>query len=94
VLGASIKQFIAMANTDASRVRAVREQLGIDPRDPAAVARLLLGHALHANAAGVVLFSTSKPANIDTALGATAVTADAAARLDALVRTWVDAGAP
>jgi D-threo-aldose 1-dehydrogenase len=42
------------------------ELTGVDPHDATSLAQLLLAHALRSNPGGVVLFSSSKPANISS----------------------------
>jgi D-threo-aldose 1-dehydrogenase len=50
--------------SDAALAKQWRDRTRIDPNDSTALAQLLLAHALHTNAGGIVLFSTSKLANI------------------------------
>jgi aryl-alcohol dehydrogenase-like predicted oxidoreductase len=53
--------------SDAAFASKWRPAVQIDPTDKAALAKLLLAHALHANPGGVVLFFSSKHENIRAA---------------------------
>jgi D-threo-aldose 1-dehydrogenase len=50
--------------SDDSLAREWKSMTHSDPHDPTALAQLFLAHALHSNRGGVVLFFSSKPANI------------------------------
>jgi len=51
-------------SSDASLARDWKSMTHVDPHDASTMAQLILAHALRANAGGIVLFSSSKPANI------------------------------
>ncbi|WP_299395205.1 aldo/keto reductase [Pelagibius sp.] len=61
VLKTLLPEIAARARADAAYAARFAETTGADGRDPAAVATLLLAHALRENSEGVVLFSTLKP---------------------------------
>lgn len=56
-----LPEITARAGADAAYAARFAETTGTDGRDPAAVATLLLAHALRENSKGAVLFSTLKP---------------------------------
>jgi len=56
-----LPEIVARAGADQAYAARFAEATGTDGRDPAAVATLLLAHALRENGEGVVLFSTLKP---------------------------------
>ncbi len=56
-----LPEIVAQAGADAAYAARFAEATGTDGGDPAAVATLLLAHALRENGEGAVLFSTLKP---------------------------------
>jgi D-threo-aldose 1-dehydrogenase len=51
-------------STDNRLAERWNREIGVDPQDSTELAKLLLTHALRANPGGIILFSSSKPANI------------------------------
>lgn len=64
VLGGSLASLQAFAAKALENPASAAAQLGFDIEDRSAWARVLLGHALAANKDGIVLFSSTNPANI------------------------------
>jgi diketogulonate reductase-like aldo/keto reductase len=61
------ERFHALADrlsTDQAMANSWHSMTGVDPHSKEAVAQLLFAHALRINADGIVLFSSSRPANI------------------------------
>ncbi|MEQ9506961.1 MAG: aldo/keto reductase [Hyphomonas sp.] len=64
VLGQPFRDTLQKLRADEAAAASWRAALDIDPTDPQALARLILGHALQANPSGLVLFSTTNPDRI------------------------------
>ena len=76
-------------SSDDSLAEQWKSALRIDPRDKAALARLLLAHALHLNPDGFVLFFSGNPANIKASTKVATenrVTAEQIRNLNSLIR--------
>jgi D-threo-aldose 1-dehydrogenase len=72
VLGARFRDALEHLRRDREAAERWRAAFDMAPGDGRTLARLLLGHALHANPSGIVLFSTSDPARIRDNLQAAA----------------------
>jgi D-threo-aldose 1-dehydrogenase len=59
-----LRPLLIKLSSDDSLARDWYTKTSVDPCNPSAVAQLLLAHALRSNPSGLVLFSSSKPANI------------------------------
>lgn len=70
--------FAARLATNAALGQKFKTAVQIDPADKAALAQLVLAHALQANPDGVVLFFSSKPENIRASARAATIRPDAA----------------
>jgi D-threo-aldose 1-dehydrogenase len=63
-LAGKVQSLVSRLGADGALATKWRVMTQVEPRDEAGIAQLLLAHALKANPLGVVLFSTSKSANI------------------------------
>jgi D-threo-aldose 1-dehydrogenase len=63
-LAGGVQSLVSRLGTDSALAMKWRNMTHVDPRDKSGIAQLLLAHALKENPFGVVLFSTSKLANI------------------------------
>jgi D-threo-aldose 1-dehydrogenase len=71
-----------------------RSMVQVDPRDKAALAQLLLAHALRSNPGGLVLFQTAKPENIRTTVKALTERSVNSSQIDNLDRLVKSGGLP
>jgi predicted oxidoreductase len=84
-LGYHFHKLVERLRVDANLAEVWRRSVGIDPLDPNALAQLFLAQSLRAEPNGLVLFSSSKPENIEAAAKTATDQSIGAAQLDRFV---------
>ena len=93
VLAGGFREFMqAIVETD--QLNAMARDFGFDPDNPPRMAARLLAAALHDNPDGIVLFSTSRPENLEASLQAADIGEEEANDAKALAQAFLHTKAP